>query len=352
MENKVKELLGENFETEIKRVINEFAGMISRESAIKILAHENKLIKNEKRKVERVKDILESEEENNISKSLDVNLKLFRTFQKLETKSHVLQRIMLKDNEGKEIICVLWDDKINEFEILVPEENDTIQITNAYLKNDEIHVGKYSKIKIEKLNPILPLSKVKDGICNVGVKLLGDVNFRTFTKNNQEKRMGTTMVGDSTGQVKIVFWGDSCDKIENVIKGDIIILNKAMFKNAELHVNEYTEIKVNPPNFFIISSPEEVKSGFEGSFEGKIIAINIINDKNFGAVRTDVRDIKTLFSDEIEIENLKEKEISPDIDVRTVIYLHLRSMLGSKCILTGYMDKDNIFNCKHIKKIE
>jgi hypothetical protein len=352
MQEKLKEILEDKYEEEIKRVINEFAGMISRESAIRILAHENKLIKNEKKNVERVSDILDMKDENNISRSLDVNLKLFKTFQKLETKSHVLQRIMLIDDEGKDVMCVLWDEKINEFEMLMPEEKDLIEIKNAYLKNDEIHVGKYSKINITKEKPILPLSRVTDGVCNVGVKVLEDVNFRTFTKNNEEKRMGITTVGDKSGKVRCVFWGDVCEKIDNVIKGDIIILNKAMFRNAELHVNEYTEIKINPPNFFIISEPEEVISGFEGSFEGKIIAVNIINDKNFGAVRTENRDIKVLFSDEIELETMKEKEISPDIDYRTVIYLHLRSLLGNKCVLSGYMNKDNIFNCKLIKKIE
>jgi hypothetical protein len=352
MEEKVKEILGEKYENELKRVINEFAGMISKESAIRILAHENNLIKNEKRKIEKISEIKEINEEENVSRSLDVNLKLFKKFQKLETKSHVLQRIMLIDGEGEEIIVVLWDDKINEFEMLMPEENDLIQIKNAYLKNKEIHVGKYSKIKIEKEKLILPLSKVKDGICNVGVKVMEDVNFRTFTKNNEEKRMGTTVLGDKSGKVRTVFWGDVCNKIDNVVKGDLLVLNKAMFKNAELHVNEYTDVKINPPNFFIISEPEEIISGFEGSFEGKIIAVNIMDEKNYGAVRTEDRDIKILFKDEIEFESIKNKSLSPDIDIRTVIYLHLRSMLGKNCILTGYMDKNNIFNCKKIKKIE
>lgn len=352
MEEKLKQLLKEEYEKELKRVIDEFAGMISKESAIRILAHENKLIKNEKKNVEKISDILEMQEENNLSRSLDVNLKLFKSFQKLETKYHVLQRVMLVDDYNKDVICVLWDDKINEFEMLMPEEKDMIEIKNAYLKNNEIHVGKYSKINIIKEKPILPISKVKDGICNVGVKVLEDVNFRTFTKNNEEKRMATTVVGDSSGKVRCVFWGDVCNKIENVIKGDLIVLNKALFKNAELHVNDYTEINVNPPNFYIISSSEEVISGFEGSFEGKIIAVNIIKDKNYGAVRTEERDIKTLFTDEIEIEKIKEKEISPDIDIRTIIYLHLRSLLGKRCIIDGYMDKDNVFHCKKIKKIE
>lgn len=352
MENKVKELLGEKYEEEIKRVINEFAGMISRESAIKILAHENKLIKNEKRNIERVSDILDMDEESNINRSLDVGLKLLKIFQKLETKSHILQRIMLVDDEGKDIMCVLWDEKINEFETELPEEKDLILIKNAYLKNNEIHAGKYSKISVEKENPILPISRVRDGVCNVGVKVLEDINFRTFTRNNEEKRMGTSMVGDASGKVRIIFWGESCTKVDNVVKGNILLLNKAMFKNAEIHVNEYTEIRINPPNFFIISKPNEVISGFEGSFEGKIIAVNIIKEKNLGAVRTEERDIKTLFSDEIEFESLKEKDISPDIDGRTIIYLHLRGLLGKRVIISGYMDKDNLFHCKHIKKME
>jgi len=352
MEQKIKELLGDKYENEIQRVINEFAGMISRESVIRILAHENGLIKNEKKQIKKVKDILEMEEENNLSKSLDVNLKLFKTFQKLETKSHVLQRIMLIDDEGKNLMCVLWDEKINEFEMLIPEEKDMIIITNAYMKNNEIHVGKYSKITIEKENPILPLSKIRDGVCNVCVKLLGDINFRTFTRNNEERKMGTTMVGDSTGSVKIIFWAESCDKVENAIKGDVLLLNKVLFKNAELHVNEYTEVKINPPNFYVISQPEDIKSGFEGSFESKIIAVNIISENIFGAARTEQRDIKIQFSEDVKIDNKKEIELSPDIDRKTINYLQLRSILGKKCIITGYMDKENVFKVKEIRKIE
>jgi len=348
MENKVKELLGDRFESELQRVINEFAGMISKESAIRILAHENGLIKNEKRKIEKINEILEMNDENNVNRSVDTKLKLIRKFQKLETKSHVLQRILLRDDDGKEIMCVLWDEKINDFEMLIPEENDLIIISNAYIKNNEIHLGRYSKINIEKEKPILPLSKIRDGTCNVVVKLLGDINYRTFTKNNEDRKMGTTMVGDSTGNVKIVFWGESCNKVENAIKGDILLLNKAVFRNAELHVNDYTDIKINPPNFIIISPIEDVLSGFEGSFEGKLIAVNIIQDKNFGAVRTESKDIKVLFNDDMELE----KELSPDIDKRTITYLHLRSYLGKKCILTGYMDKNLVFNCKHVKKME
>jgi len=350
VQEKLKELLGKRYEEEIERVVNEFAGMISRDSAIKILAHENGLIKNEKRKIERVKEILEMNNESNINRSIDINLKIIKMFQKMETKSHTLQRILMKDEEGTEIMCVFWDEKINELEMLIPEENDLILISNSYVKNNEIHIGKYSKINIQKEKPLVPISKIKDGICNMGIKLLGDINFRTFTKNNEEKRMGTTMAGDSTGMVKIIFWGTSCDKVENAVKGDILLLNKVMFKNAELHVNEYTEIKINPPNFYILSSPEELKSGFEGSFEGKIIAVNIIKERNYGAVRTEERDVKVLFSDELEFE--KNIELSPDIDRRTIVYLQLRSYLGKKCILTGYVDKDVVFNCKKIKKIE
>ncbi len=73
---------------------------------------------------------------------------------------------------------------------------------------------------------------------------------REFDTGERQGRVGNIMAGDETGLLRVVFWNDYVDKMNDFNENDILLIKDAYIKDnngrKEIHLNDRSNIEVNP----------------------------------------------------------------------------------------------------------
>ncbi|MEM3364466.1 MAG: hypothetical protein QXS93_03080 [Candidatus Micrarchaeia archaeon] len=337
LEASLRDKLGAAFESELAKVMADYADMIDRKAALYILGIEHGLVQKRKKSIVSFTELSEDEQ------SVSFSARVQKVFVPFESRQHRTLRILLSDSKGGEKVLVLWDTKVDEALSKRLEQGDTLIIDNAYYRNGELHAGQYSALTVDKKDKITPLSKVTDGRCNVAVRLVSPVGTRTYIRNNEEKQMASGFVADDTGRVRFVAWNGAVAKISDAKVGDVLRVYGALFKNGELHINEFSRVELNPEGCIVLSRVEEVFDGVRCAFTGKIISAFDSDGRLYIVSRTDNKDVK-VFVGANALKGIIEG-LSPDIDIQVAGLLKLKSLIGKECILEGKMDENGVFEC-------
>ncbi|MEM2138553.1 MAG: OB-fold nucleic acid binding domain-containing protein [Candidatus Woesearchaeota archaeon] len=95
------------------------------------------------------------------------------------------------------------------------------------------------KIKIKNILP---------GIKNIEVeaKIIKIYEIKEFDKNNKKGKIGSFLIGDETGIIRVVAWNDKADLLKNISEGQSIKIENAYSREnngkAELHLGDKAEI--------------------------------------------------------------------------------------------------------------
>ncbi|MBA7700750.1 hypothetical protein ES703_109473 [subsurface metagenome] len=148
------------------------------------------------------------------------------------------------------------------------EKNEIVKILNGTAKNGrnggiEIHVGGFSKIDLApedvdyKKYPKIKeqFVKIQDINENLGSistegKVMNRFPVKDFIrKDGQNGRVSSIILRDSTGKVRITFWNEDIEKIENLEVGDFISLTNLNPRKSnyaenriDVHANSWTKI--------------------------------------------------------------------------------------------------------------
>ncbi len=236
LERKEIEQLVEEKKTELK-------GLISDEGALFIIAKELGVdIKEETKKLLEDIDI----------KVVDINVNMRNitligrikeiygifTFNKSDGNIGKVGSFLLHDDTG-DIRIVLWDEHINIFKENNFVKNELVKILNGYAKKGkyeefEIHIGNlgkiilspedvdyknYPKIK-EEFIPISSLDLTMKSVAIEG-KVIQNYPIKEFVKKNGESgKVGSLILMDSTGSIRVTFWNEETQKIKEIKEGD------------------------------------------------------------------------------------------------------------------------------------
>ena len=262
--------------TEIKSLVEEkkeeLKGLISDEGALFVIAKELGV------EVSGENQELLNEIELNIS-DITLNMKnivlvgrikdIFNlnSFKKSNGEVGYVGAFKLHDNTG-DIRIVLWDDQVNVFKDERFEKNEIVKILNGNAKQGryggiEIHIGRFSKIvlapedvdykkypKIKEEFKLINEINEKLGSISIEGKVMNRSPVREFTrKDGQNGRVSSLTVRDSSGKIRISFWNEDIDKIENIEIGDFISLSSLNPRKSnytegqiDLHATSWTQI--------------------------------------------------------------------------------------------------------------
>ncbi len=100
----------------------------------------------------------------------------------------------------------------------------------------------------------LKIESIFSGMKNVDItgKVMQIFNVREFKKKDGGKgKLGSIVIGDDTGKVRVVFWDGDVQKLEELEEGDILKIKGAYSKDnlnsePELHIGMRTRIIINP----------------------------------------------------------------------------------------------------------
>jgi ssDNA-binding replication factor A large subunit len=142
-------------------------------------------------------------------------------------------------------------EKINELSGLISEEGAAHIIANEL--GVELVNAEQSKLKIKEIYAGMRT------VTTVG-KVIRKFDVREFAKGDKTGKVCSLVLGDETGTVRVVFWNEQVDLLDNVNPDDIVLVNDGYVRennnDREIHLGKSGEIVVNPGGVVINSVRE------------------------------------------------------------------------------------------------
>lgn len=130
-------------------------------------------------------------------------------------------------------------------------------------------------------------------------------DIRDFKTENREGRVGSLIIGDETGTIRIVCWGSQADKIRELKEGDIVRVQNGYVRenNAqkEIHLNDRSRLIINPPD-------EKIGEVRQNTRERKKINELKETDQNVELLGTIVQSFEPRFFEVCSVCNKKLKQ--------------------------------------------
>ncbi|MFW9886543.1 MAG: OB-fold nucleic acid binding domain-containing protein [Candidatus Thorarchaeota archaeon] len=179
--------------------------------------------------------------------------------------------IIAADETG-EIRCVFWDKDAEEMENA--EVGEVFRLHGGYTRsgrygNIEIHAGRSAQIErdlkvkvdaVEATTGTTPPPAGKREIADITVdmrdvdvegKVVRIFPVNTFDRGGREGRVQNIIIADETAQIRLTFWNEDVDKIDDLKVDDVISVKHAYAKEGyrggvEIHMGRAAEIAINP----------------------------------------------------------------------------------------------------------
>ena len=143
---------------------------------------------------------------------------------------------------------------ISESEIEEKINEKMKQLSGLISKEGAAHiVANEVGIKLfEAFSGKLQIKNILPGLRNVETvgKVMQVYEMREFTTNGRHGKVASLVIGDETGTIRAVLWGDQADNIKNISPGAVLkIVGGYVRENRgsiELHVNERSKLIINP----------------------------------------------------------------------------------------------------------
>lgn len=105
---------------------------------------------------------------------------------------------------------------------------------------------------IEQTSGRLKIKNILSGMRNV--EIVGRVQdvyeVREFHTETRSGKVGSMILGDETGTVRLVLWGSQAEKLAEIKKGDVIKIEAGYVKNnnnrIEVHLGDRGSLQINP----------------------------------------------------------------------------------------------------------
>lgn len=196
----------------------------------------------------------------------------------METDAEKLVKtIREKSGLSEEEITAKIDAKVEELGGLVGE------VGAAHLIARELDISLPAKDSTGE--SALKIESVFAGMNNVDVvgKTIRKFPHREFTrKDGSPGKVGSAIIGDNTGKLRVVFWDGDVQKLEELRSGDILKLRSSYCKEGlngtpELHVGMRTRVIINPSGVESGDFPEiESRSVKASQLEGGMGGVDIV----------------------------------------------------------------------------
>ena len=155
-------------------------------------------------------------------------------------KEYIVERLKTQSGLSEEEINTKIKAKLESLSGLISEEGA------AHIVANELGVN------LMEATDNLKIKNVLSGMRNVD--LLGKVTrvyeVRSFQTEQRSGKVGSFMMGDETGLMRVVVWGDKADILSELVEGTIIRIKSGYCRDnngrLELHLNDNSELIKNP----------------------------------------------------------------------------------------------------------
>lgn len=152
---------------------------------------------------------------------------------------------------------------LSQEEIEQKIKNKTEQLSGLISKEGAAQIiANELGIKLFQLEGPVKIDRVVAGMRTVETvgKILRKFDISNFTtKDGRDGKVGSIVIGDETGRIRVTFWNELADKLQTFTEGDIIKVKEAMARinnnKVEIHMTGNSKFELNPEGISI----DEVK---------------------------------------------------------------------------------------------
>ncbi len=142
---------------------------------------------------------------------------------------------------------------VSEIEKKIQQKMD--QLSGLISKDGAAHiVANELGVKLtESLTGKIKIDQILAGMRSVETvgKVVNVFDVREFHTETREGKVGSMILGDDSGTIRIVCWGSQTEKLCQVQQGDIVRIKDGFVKEnrggKEIHLNDRSLFQVNPP---------------------------------------------------------------------------------------------------------
>ncbi|WP_371801945.1 hypothetical protein [Candidatus Lokiarchaeum ossiferum] len=314
----------------IQEQIEELSGLIDEEGAIVIVAKNLGIdLKSNQEAAnmevdQKIIDLKPRMNANTVGRIVEIED--IRKFNKKDGSQGVLLPFIIEDTSNM-IRCLAWGE--NHAQIL--QENgfssgEIVRIVNGFIKEGrtgalEIHIGGKSRIQLQpdnvdyKLIPdgknsskisITPLGKISIKMPYVNIQGIVSSIFspKEFSRKDGSKgKRASIAISENENSVYITFWGDHCEKINDIVEGHTVQITRLTPK-PNYKDNSKIDLTATSNTTIIIQNGGNINhsSVKPNAQPGQIITIQELNTKGgFGSIEGKIQDI-----DDIKTINLRD----------------------------------------------
>ncbi len=195
---------------------------------------------------------------------------------------------------------------------------------------------------LEQISGKLQVKNIHNGMRDVETvgKVLAVYEARSFNAGGREGKVGSFMMGDESGSIRVVLWGSQADVLTQLKIGDVVSIQSGYVREnqgrIELQINERAKITINPEGVTanIEVSPSSSFSQTRPTAIRKSVKEITENDNNVELLGTVVQMFEPRF---FEICTMCQKRAKPVDGVATCIE-HGNSSIGHSYVLNAIMD--------------
>ena len=161
----------------------------------------------------------------------------------------IIEKITSNSNIPKEEIEIRIKKKMDQLSGLISREGA------AHIIANELNIKIF-----EQTSGRLQIKNILPGLRNVEVvgKVSKKYDLKEFRVGSREGKMASFVLGDETGTIRVVMWGNVADNIKQIKENDIVKITSAYSRDnngyRELHMNEKSELTINPEGEKVESS--------------------------------------------------------------------------------------------------
>ncbi|KXA96226.1 hypothetical protein AKJ37_05740, partial [candidate division MSBL1 archaeon SCGC-AAA259I09] len=202
-----------------------------------------------------------------------------REFEQKDGSTGKVANIVLIDGTG-EIRTVLWGDRADLVGREEIRKGTTLGLEGVYVKrgrngSPEVHLGHRGELELdpvdERVDDLPPVSEARTKISELDLgseyadvlgKVIAVSQPREFERSdNSVGEVAMLRIVDETGQCRVSLWDDRAEQVEEIERGDPVLLENATVREGwqntpELHVSWRGRIVRNPPAEDVESLPE------------------------------------------------------------------------------------------------
>lgn len=183
----------------------------------------------------------------------------------------IIERIKEKSGLSEEEIKKRIDAKLEQLSGLVSREGA------AHIVANELGIRLFEQVS-GKLQIKNILSGMRD-VETVG-KVLRIYDAKVFKVENREGKVGSFILGDETGTIRVVLWNNQADNLRKIAEGSTVKIVggyvKERINGVEVHINDRAKIIINPEgetvNVAVTDRRKKIAELSENDSEAEIVA--------------------------------------------------------------------------------